>query len=363
MKRIVALFLVLTLAFSCSKQDNRVHSKRTHRDIPVITEIPPSPDEPRDLDMVKTPLTIRTRCENTTFHFFSQLSGLTVWTWSIDGGVTWNELDWQYDSSNYLYVAEFILPNAGTKLLLKGNSGTTKGCQINFDKSAFVYGNVMSLIYWDDFESRTTLTESYCFEELFFYCEQLVNHPFYDIVLPATQLTEGAYSAMFEYCESMERAPDLPATNAPSKCYESMFEGCKSLVKVPSVLSAESLGTRSYADMFYGCSSLKEAPEIKAKSLSMASLLGMFGYCELLEIAPAINVSYIPNDGMYFMFLGCTNLKYIECMATSFGNSYSTKMFTKNAGQGKGTFVKAASMTSWPIGEDGIPVGWTVVNK
>ena len=27
-----------------------------------------------------------------------------------------------------------------------------------------------------------------------------------------------------------------------------------------------------------------------------------------------------------------------------------------------GTFVKAASMTSLPSGEDGIPLGWTVIN-
>ena len=87
--------------------------------------------------------------------------------------------------------------------------------------------------------------------------------------------------------------------------------------------------------MFYGCSSLTTAPELPAKFL---------------------------YSGCYeYMFYNCTNLNYIKCLAISISASNCTTNWV-NGVASSGTFTKAASMSDWTTGSDGIPEGWTVQN-
>lgn len=59
------------------------------------------------------------------------------------------------------------------------------------------------------------------------------------------------------------------------------------------------------------------------------------------------------------MFQGCTLVNRIECLATDI--SANSCLYNWVGGvSATGTFVKDASMTSWPTGNSGIPSGWTV---
>ena len=87
----------------------------------------------------------------------------------------------------------------------------------------------------------------------------------------------------------------------------------------------------------------------------------MFGGCTSLTTAPelpATNLVFFCYDSM---FRGCRNLNYIKCLATNLGFMPSTNNWVSNVAP-TGTFVKAAGMTKWTTGDNGIPEGWTVID-
>jgi hypothetical protein len=59
------------------------------------------------------------------------------------------------------------------------------------------------------------------------------------------------------------------------------------------------------------------------------------------------------------MFNGCTSLSSITCLATNISANYCLTYWVAGV-SASGTFVKAASMTSWPTGDSGIPNNWIV---
>jgi len=61
------------------------------------------------------------------------------------------------------------------------------------------------------------------------------------------------------------------------------------------------------------------------------------------------------------MFEGCTNLNLIKCLATNISATSCTNNWV-NGVAASGTFTKAASMSGWSTGNNGIPSGWTVVD-
>ena len=195
--------------------------------------------------------------------------------------------------------------NIGDKVLVKGSnsayaidysyytyfSGTAK---VN------VYGNIMSLLYGDDFVGQTTLLNQYIFHGLFKNYTNLLSSE--NLILLATNLTENCYHSMFYGCTSLATAPELPATTLANGCYQYMF---------------------------YGCTSLATAPELPATTL---------------------------NTWCYaYMFNGCTSLNYIKCLATNRSATNCIYNWVTNVAA-IGIFIKDAN-TTW---SNGIPSGWTV---
>ena len=202
----------------------------------------------------------------------------------------------------------------------------------------------------------TTLTGTYCYSYMFQGCTSLATAP----ELPATKLTADCYGYMFSNCTSLATAPELPATTLANYCYEHMFEGCTSLTAAP-VLSATTLANYCYSNMFNGCTSLATATELPATTLKLNCYSSMFYKCTSLATAPVLPATTLAKSCYYYMFCGCTSLSYIKCLATDISASNShTKWVAYVAANG--TFVKPASMTSWPSDANGIPSGWTVVN-
>lgn len=126
-------------------------------------------------------------------------------------------------------------------------------CDANFN----VGGNIMSLLYGDNFENQTVLTENYTFLRLFdtnsYVYNKIVDAS--NLILPATTLTYGCYYGMFSKNRNLTTAPALPATTLASYCYYEMFNDCDGLTTAP-VLPATTLVESCYMGMFYSCNNL-----------------------------------------------------------------------------------------------------------
>ena len=168
-----------------------------------------------------------------------------------------------------------------------------------------VYGNIMSLVYGENFEGQTSLSgKSNIFRNLFSNNQNLMEAE--NLVLPATTLASSCYRNMFDGCTSLTTAPVLPATTLTTSCYGSMFEGCTSLTT---------------------------APELPATTL----------------------VNYCYN----YMFQNCTSINYIKAMFTTTPTSTYTGNWV-NGVSATGTFVKNSAATWTDVGTYAVPSGWTI---
>ena len=178
-----------------------------------------------------------------------------------------------------------------------GGDGTDIPGAATFD----VEGNIMSLVYGDNFVGQTTLSGTYNFCSLFKCCGVVSAE---NLVLPATTLTNFCYRAMFSKAHSLVVPPALPATTLSQGCYYYMFEECP----------------------------FSSAPDL-----------------------PALTIA---NQSYYYMFVNCSNLNYIKCMATGGINNTNCGSWVKGVAA-TGNFVRNGS-TSWSRGINGVPQNWTL---
>ena len=335
--------------------------------------------------------------EDGTFTFTPRSNKVIYY--STDNGTTWIE-------GNSIEV------NNGDKVLWKGTmtpdyyGGIGKFSSTgNFD----VKGNIMSLLYGDNYKEQTDLTgttsdfwylfenntkvinannlslpattlASYCYYYMFYGCTSLTtapelpattlasscySHMFYGCTslttaptLPATTLASSCYYSMFYGCTSLTTAPTLPATTLASSCYSSMFQGCTSLTTAPT-LSATTLASSCYSYMFYGCTSLTTAPELPATTLASSCYSYMFKGCTSLTTAPELPATTLAEYCYMYMFQGCSNLNYIKAMFITTPAYYYNSSWVDGVAA-SGTFVKN-SAAEWNVtGTNGVPSGWTV---
>ena len=142
-----------------------------------------------------------------------------------------NNNGWTSITSNTGSSAPTITVNPGDKLQFKGNNEqyATSSYYNSFSGSTALFeveGNIMSLIYGDDFKNKLTIND-YAFASLFSECTNLVSAE--NLILPATTLAEYCYQEMFYNCTSLTTAPELPATTLTYACYYCMFNSCTSL--------------------------------------------------------------------------------------------------------------------------------------
>ena len=223
---------------------------------------------------------------------------------------TWTDISFVYGWKNKIVL------NRGEKLYLKGNNSTygrrvstsrydyDSYAQILAEKNIDVMGNIMSLVYGDNFINNNTLESSYTFLGLFESNIKLVNAK--DLILPATTLADHCYSSMFSSCHALTTAPELPATTLTKSCYYAMFERCFALTTAPE-LPATTLTDYCYGSMFYDC----------------------------------------------------YNLNYIKAMFTTTPSTTYTSNWVSGVSS-RGTFVKNSAATWNVTGTYGIPSGWTV---
>ena len=103
------------------------------------------------------------------------------------------------------------------------------GASIDSTANINVSGNIMSLLYEDNFKDKTVFPDNsqHTFSMLFFMNKHLCSAE--KLILPATTLADACYRFMFGSCSSLTTAPALPATKLVRNCYWGMFSGCTSL--------------------------------------------------------------------------------------------------------------------------------------
>ena len=131
-----------------------------------------------------------------------------------------NGNDWQK-----LYAGNQITVNRYDIVYFKG---TNTSNSFTVSKEFNVEGNIMSLLYGDNFEGQIDLIgKNNAFYNLFYNCTELKNAE--NLILPATTLSDFCYDSIFVDCTSLTTAPELPATILAESCYYHMFYGCTSL--------------------------------------------------------------------------------------------------------------------------------------
>ena len=192
----------------------------------------------------------------------------------------------------------------------RGSNSTYAGSKANYDgfeggTATFnIEGNIMSLVYGDNFIGNTTLSGTYNFCSIFKKSKVVSAE---NLILPTMTLTNYCYRAMFSLAPLLEVAPAiLPATTLAQGCYWYMFEAAP----------------------------ITEAPELPAPTL----VRECYGY----------------------MFTGCTSLTYIKCLATGgFSTTQCLSGWVNNVAS-SGIFVKDANASDWTTGNNGIPANWIV---
>ena len=237
----------------------------------------------------------------------------------------------------------------------------SESCGLHIDSSANinVSGNIMSLLYGDDFKDKTTFQTSDAFRQLFMNNTHLINAE--NLILPATTLGPYCYANMFCNCSSLETAPELPATILAYYCYYSMFYGCTSLTTAPE-LPATTLNESCYNSMFCNCSSLETAPELPATTLYWDCYNSMFYGCSSLTQAPELPATDFTDLSSYcyfYMFKGCSKLNYVKAMFITDQSLNTYLNHWLDSVSSTGTFVKSANAT-WTNEDANIPSGWTV---
>ena len=86
----------------------------------------------------------------------------------------------------------------------------------------------------------------------------------------------------------------------------------------------------------------------------------MFSGCTELTTAPALPATTLADCCYQYMFLGCTKLSSITCLAKGHIDSNQCNFWVQGVAD-TGTFTLAAN-SDWQPGNSGIPSGWTVVD-
>ena len=274
--------------------------------------------------LTQTSTTVSATCEYNPTHDYSKdyltldvvTDGTILWkqvgsnsskviSYSKDDGETWTPI-------TATTAGAVINVTAGDKVLFKGSNTSYAIDKDNY--SAFekggtalfnIEGNIMSLIYGDNFSGQTAMTGTYNFCSLFKQSNAVSAE---NLILPSTALTSFCYRAMFSKCTNLTKAPKLPATTLADSCYWYMFEECQ----------------------------ITTAPDLEAKTL----VAGCYGQ----------------------MFTGCTSLNYIKCTATDGFKTNNCLANWVSKVSPTGTFVKDAN-TTWSTGASAIPSGWIVVDE
>ena len=316
-------------------------------------------------DYSKSYLTIESLVDNNTIRFScnSMYADINVKS-STDDGNTWSTIHAGLGEGTTICTL-----NKGKKVIFKGNITSTlgKSCKFSGSGNFKIYGNILSLIYEDDFVNKTSIGSDRTFISLF-STTNVVDAE--NLVLPVASLSKDCYNSMFKSCTKLVKGPSLESVSSIGEdaCY-GMFDGCKSLA-TPIKITVDTLSKQCMACMFRDCTSLKSAiVNIGNITVNQSCLQQMFSGCTSLEDVEINYNGSLPTAGssdtdtiLYRCFYNCTSLKRIKAMFTSLGTNGSRvqTMEWVSGIPATGTFIKNVNATWDKTGVSGVPTGWTV---
>ena len=266
--------------------------------------------------------------ENCTFKISNNFDNSETILYSLDEGLNWNVL--KFSTSTPIITS-------GNKILWKGRLSYVNDRGIGWFSSTGQFnikGNIMSLLYGDDFIGKTEF--------------------------PKNTPGEFPFGLLFASTDVVDASKlVLPATTLTDFCYGHMFQNCESLVKAPRILPAMKLAASCYSGMFNGCRNLVTAPELPATELAQSCYQAMFDTCKSLVKAPDLPATTLVNGCYKLMFRLCWNLNYIKAMFTTTPSDTYTHGWVGGVAS-TGTFVKNKDATWDLTGQNGIPSGWMV---
>lgn len=280
--------------------------------------------------------------------------------YSKDGGKTFTPVEFK----GLMTYTCTINVSAGDKISLYSVRTVTDLLRIVCTSDCYIYGNMMSIVYSDDFKNKDTVP-NLVFSNLFYNNNHIRNHASKALILPATNLGIGCYRYMFAH-SSIQTAPVLPSTTLSERCYESMF--AYSDLQTAPELPATDLAESCYFEMFRGCENLTTVPQqLPAKNLKAYCYRNMFYDCKKITTAPVLPAKSLVDYCYDYMFFGCENLSSVTCLAENkdFATEIPTNNWLKDVSD-SGTFTKSANAKPelWPLlGPSYIPNGWNVIEK
>lgn len=236
-------------------------------------------------------------------------------SWFWEGAGIGTNIEVSYDKVNWENIAaqQHYLQYGQERMYVRGVNTTIDSDEhfainssLGSDSRIKIYGNLMSLIYGDDFIGKYTMYDNTKFVKLFTNSNAIADAS--GLIMSIQELKPYCYQEMFSNCVNLVKAPELPSQSLAEHCYQNMFAGCTSLTKAPQ-LPARNLQPSCYSNMFDGCESLN----------------------------------------------------YVYCMANYTNQNLETSYWLNDVAA-TGTFVKRSGVT-WDSGIDGIPDGWTIEEK
>lgn len=150
-----------------------------------------------------------------------------------------NDGEWTSITSNTGSSAPSISVVPGDIVVFKGNNKSyysSPGYNKFGGSATFkAYGNILSLIYEDNYQTETELPSGNTqntlqnFDSLFQKNSGITDAS--NIIMPQNT-KNNCYHRMFEDCYNLEKAPTLPAVTLEPNAYQYMFANCSKLVYV-----------------------------------------------------------------------------------------------------------------------------------
>ena len=261
-----------------------------------------------------------------------------------------------------------ILYIRGTNTTMSYNSDTTYSsdvrsfCRLRFDsnnKDFKVAGNIMSLLYRDNFQLHSdALQSNERFGDLF-GSTRVADAGM--LVLPANTLSTNCYEGMFRSCQRLTVPPLLTSINLAQGCYYGMFLNCSSLTSAPT-LPATTLASKCYQYMFAECYALTSPPELPATTLALRCYYSMFYGCNYLTSSPVLPATTLVEACYSYMFQGCTRISTVIALFTTnidINPTLYTQGWMYNV-RSSGHFLVSPDATWTLRGSNGVPTNWTI---
>jgi hypothetical protein len=155
----------------------------------------------------------------------NQYAYISSISYSLDDGLTWTTTN---KPANTEITVTTPTIASGDSVLWKGIGTSYSDGNSMYNTSRFsstglfnISGNIMSLLYGDAFEDKTSLQENIGAFWYLFCFAGIVSAE--NLLLPATTLSANCYNAMFSSCANLVSAPELPAMILAGSCYSGMF--------------------------------------------------------------------------------------------------------------------------------------------